>query len=275
MAENAKMVEIKQLLGAMIFAAARPVGIQEMRKCLVEVAKTVGGETAVFADVKESNIRQALEELAVEVREKSRIGFHLAEIAGGYRFQTDTSCGKWIKHLLEIERPTRLSGPALETLAIIAYRQPAMKSEIEGVRGVNVDHIIKALLELRLVKIVGRSDLPGHPFLFGTTQLFLEHFGLKNLGDLKDIEPMLLASREIGGKLSRTKAAPASETPGEKSGETGAPSPEVVAGDKAQEEDADASEDEEDDEDEYDVDDDEDDEDDEDGDDEKDEDNKD
>jgi segregation and condensation protein B len=202
MTNGEKMVELKQLLGSLVFAAARPLGVSEMRRCLAEVGQTAGGEASAFAGLKEADIRTALNELAAEMNEKCRVGFHLAEVAGGFRFQTDPNCGKWIKHLLELGRPNRMSRPSLETLAIIAYRQPIMKSEIEGVRGVNVDHIIKGLLELRLIRIAGRSKLPGHPFLYGTTQLFLEHFGLKDLKDLKDIEPMLLASREIGGRLT-------------------------------------------------------------------------
>ena len=96
-----------------------------------------------------------------------------------------------MRALLKLDRPNRLSRAALETLAIIAYRQPITKAEIEQIRGVAVDAIVKTLLDLGLVRLVGRSELPGHPFLYGTTQFFLEHFGLASLGDLDGIDPTL------------------------------------------------------------------------------------
>ena len=96
-----------------------------------------------------------------------------------------------MRALLKLDRPNRLSRAALETLAIVAYRQPITKAEIEQIRGVAVDAIVKTLLDLGLVRLVGRSELPGHPFLYGTTQFFLEHFGLASLGDLDGIDPTL------------------------------------------------------------------------------------
>ena len=199
--------EIKEIIGAMIFAAGRPLTVPEMRKCLLQVAEEKGGAASAFKDVKNSHVNDALKELRRDLETKNKTGFILTEVAGGYRYQSSHNCGVWIKHLLEIGRPNRLSMPALETLAIIAYRQPVGRAEIEGVRGVNVDHIMKSLLEYRLIKIAGRSELPGRPFLYATTQLFLEHFGLKDLKDLRDIEPMLLLARE--GKAAKKKAAKA------------------------------------------------------------------
>jgi segregation and condensation protein B len=195
MANDAVLPELKEILGAMIFGSNRALSVDEMRRCLVEVAKKIGGETTAFGGVKDGDVRQALEYLRADL-EKQKCGFGLAEVAGGFRFQSSASCGRWLRHLLNTDRPNRLSQPGLETLAIIAYRQPVSKSEIEGVRGVNVDHIIKSLLEMQLIRIVGRSELPGRPFLFGTTQTFLEHFGLKSINDLKQMEPMLLRERE-------------------------------------------------------------------------------
>ena len=98
--------------------------------------------------------------------------------------ENDANCGPWLRTMLQKGRGTRLSLPALETLAIIAYRQSCVRSEIEAVRGVAVDAILKNLLDLQLVRVVGRSELPGRPWMFGTTQKFMEHFGLKNLDDL-------------------------------------------------------------------------------------------
>jgi segregation and condensation protein B len=91
--------------------------------------------------------------------------------------------------MLNRGKPHRVSRPMIETLAIIAYRQPIARSEIESIRGVSVGHVIKALMEMQLVRIVGRSDLPGRPFLFGTTTTFLDHFGLKSLNDLNAMQP--------------------------------------------------------------------------------------
>ena len=200
--------ELKQILGAMIFGANRPLSVKEMHKCLVDVAEAWGGETAAFARAKDSDIHAALEELKTGL-EKQRSGFILTEVAGGFRLQSDAACGRWLKHLLEKIRPGRLSRPSLETLAIIAYRQPVTRSEIESVRGVNVDHVIKTLMELQLVRIMGRSDLPGRPFLYGTTMTFLEHFGLKDLNELSGADPMLLTRLEN----KRPENKPAETTP--------------------------------------------------------------
>lgn len=232
MSNDAVLPEIKEILGAMIFGSNRPLDVKEMRECLVEVAKTVGAETAAFAAVKESDVREALGYLKTDL-ERQKCGFTISEVAGGYRFQSSPACGKWLRHLLSSERPNRLSQPALETLAIIAYRQPVSKSEIEGVRGVNVDHIIKSLLELQLIRITGRSEVAGRPFLFGTTQSFLEHFGMKDLNDLRQMEPLLLRERErkrieqklasLGTAEAASKGPEAPEAPATETAATATP----------------------------------------------------
>lgn len=213
MAEGDVIPELKQILGAMVFGANRSLDVKEMRRCLREVAEQEGGATRAFAEVKESDIRQALEALAEDLR-KARCGCVLAEIAGGFRFQSDGACGTWLRHLLNV-KPARLSRPALETLAIIAYRQPISRTDIEAVRGVNVDHLMKSLLEMQIIRIAGRSTLPGRPFLYGTTQLFLEHFGLKSLDELKDMEPMLALAMASGSgpRAPGTAPAPAATEP--------------------------------------------------------------
>ena len=186
--------ELKEILGAMIFGAERPISVNEMRRCLKEVAEKSGDATSVFGDVRKKELDAALEALTSDI-ERAHLGFRLGQVAGGYRLHSTGACGVWLKHLLKMEKPARLSRPALETLAIVAYRQPATKAQIEAVRGVSVDHLIKTLMELQLVRIVGRSELPGRPFLYGTTQLFREHFGLNSLDALSDIEPMLLLKK--------------------------------------------------------------------------------
>ncbi len=111
--------------------------------------------------------------------------------------------------MLSKGRATVLSRPAIETLAIVAWRQPVSRSEIESVRGVNAGHVIKALMEMQLVRIVGRSDLPGRPFLFGTTPAFLEHFGLGSLDDLEKIEGAAELARPKEGEAGAAGGASA------------------------------------------------------------------
>jgi len=108
----------------------------------------------------------------------------LEETASGWQMVSSSQYGAWVRQLFPGERPTRLSPAALETLAIVAYRQPIARSEIEAVRGVAVDGIMQTLLERGLVKISGRSELPGRPLLYGTTQFFLDHFGVRNVSEL-------------------------------------------------------------------------------------------
>lgn len=134
-----------------------------------------------------AEIRAAVEKVRKALADAG-LGFEIVEINGGYRFQTSSDCGPWVRRMLGRGRAALLSRPAVETLAIIAYRQPVSRSEIESVRGVSAGHVIKALMEMDMVRIVGRSDQPGRPFLFGTTAAFLEHFGLKSLDDLENIE---------------------------------------------------------------------------------------
>ena len=175
----------------------------------------------------------ALEGLAKEVG-RFGLGLELVEVGGAFRFQTQACCGRWVRQMLKRERAHRLSRPSLETLAIIAYRQPIAKSEIEGIRGVNVDHILKALMELHLVRIVGRSELPGRPFLYGTTPLFLDHFGLKNLGELNAMDPTLQRAKPSERKAAHQKTkiapkdAPAADTAEAEVAEAPDPIPEVL-----------------------------------------------
>lgn len=197
MEDNEKMPEIKQILGALIFGANRALKVSELKKCLVDAAAADDAEAMIFAKVKDRDIVASLQELEEDLR-KAKAGFLLREVAGGYMLHSDASCGKWLKILLDKGRPDRLSRPALETLSIVAYRQPVSKSSIEAIRGVDVGHMIKMLMEMQLVRITGRSELPGKPFLYGTTSTFLEHFGLKDLNELSSIEPMLSAAGDDG-----------------------------------------------------------------------------
>jgi len=175
--------ELKQIIGAMLFVRKEPLTVAEIRRVLKTTAERRGGITSDFAKANEARIREAVDALGRELGEH-KLGFHIIEVAGGFRLENDANCGPWLRVLLQKGRGARLSLPALETLAIIAYRQPCVRSEIEAVRGVAVDSIVKNLLEMQLVRVVGRSELPGRPWMYGTTQKFMEHFGLKCLEDL-------------------------------------------------------------------------------------------
>ena len=198
---------LQQVVGALVFGADHPLTVEEIRACLREVADE-SPDAASFAEASARDVRDALESIGKEL-ERLKLGIELAEISSAFRFQSEASCGRWLRFMLRKERPNRLSRPSLETLAIIAYRQPIAKSEIEGIRGVIVDHILKALMELHLVRIVGRSDLPGRPFLYGTTASFLDHFGLKSLGELNEMDPTLQRSKLSERKAIHRKAKPA------------------------------------------------------------------
>ena len=127
--------------------------------------------------------------------------------------QTTPVCGRYVRALLKLDRPNRLSRASLETLAIVAYRQPITKSEVEQIRGVSVDTIMKTLSDLGLVRLVGRSELPGHPFLYGTTPFFLEHFGLASLDQLNEIDPTLPRSNpRERAKLFKKEEKPVEQT---------------------------------------------------------------
>ena len=201
------MPELKQIVGALLFVSKQPLSVADIHRVFQQVAEVWGGNTKDYAAVTEADIQVVIDQLRADLSEK-HLGVHVMEVANGFRFENDSSCGPWLRHLLERGRPTRLSRPALETLAIIAYRQPVMRSEIEAVRGVQVDQIIRNLLEMQLIKIVGRSELPGRPWQFGTTQKFLEHFGLKNLMDLPGVEEL---RRLEDDQLKRTAEEPVAE----------------------------------------------------------------
>ncbi len=218
---------LQQIIGALIFGSDRPLAIEEIRTCLREVG-AADEQARVFAEASPRDVRDAAEGLGKELA-RLGLGIELTEQSEGYRFQTQACAGRWLRNLLKADRPGRLSRPALETLAIIAYRQPIAKSEIEAVRGVAVDHIIKALMELHLVRIVGRSDLPGRPFLYGTTASFLEHFGLKSLSELNALDPTLQRSKPAERRAVHRKARPEQaeaepdKRPGTSAGDAAAP----------------------------------------------------
>jgi len=193
--------ELKQIVGSMLFVRKEPLGLAEIKRVLAQTAEQRGGMTIDYAKATDKQIQDALDELGRDLSER-KAGFHLIEVAGGWRLENDAACGPWLRIMLQKGKGTRLSLAALETLAIVAYRQPCVRSEIEAVRGVAVDQILKNLLELGLVRVVGRSDLPGRPWMFGTTQKFMEHFGLKSLDELPGTDDL----RRMEGEQARQRA---------------------------------------------------------------------
>lgn len=187
---------LQEIVGSLLFASESPLTANELRDS-VRAVEAEDGENKEIMDVYRSctskEISEALRglEKALEV---AGAGFKLVCTGGTYRLQTTPSCGRYVRAMLKLDRPSRLGRASLETLAIIAYRQPLTKSEIEEIRGVDVSANIKTLMDLQLIRLVGKSELPGHPFLYGTTPLFLDHFGLASLQQLNELDPTLQRS---------------------------------------------------------------------------------
>jgi len=193
--------ELKQIVGALLFAAKEPLSIKRIRKSMIETGNGFSGPYEQYAKATDVQIRGALEELQEDL-EKAKLGLGVAKVADAYRLQNDAACGPFVRALLEKNQTMRLSKPALETLAIVAYRQPCLRSEIEEVRGVSVDAVLRKLIDMQLVRVVRRSELPGRPWLFGTTQKFLEHFGINTIDDLPGSGELKRAIPEEGKKQS-------------------------------------------------------------------------
>ena len=166
--------DIKSIIESLLFVADGPLTIQRL------------GE--VLDGVEKEDLRSTLDELQAEL-ENSRRGVRLVEVAGGYQLRTAKVNADWVKKFLG-GRPARMGRATLETLAIIAYRQPITRAEIEAIRGVDVDGVINTLLDRSLISAVARKDVPGRPFLYGTTPEFLQLFNLKDLTHLPTLKEM-------------------------------------------------------------------------------------
>jgi segregation and condensation protein B len=178
---------------AILFASQKPMSAKELLSVLrgaAEAAKEIPDAPArAFAKIKEPHLREAIESLEIACAAPDR-AYEVRESAAGWQLVTKPQYSPWLRQLFPEHRSARLSAPALETLAIIAYRQPITRADIEAVRGVAVDGVMQTLLDRGLVKIAGRADVPGRPLLYDTTQNFMEHFGLKNLDDLPNAEEL-------------------------------------------------------------------------------------
>lgn len=179
-------MELKFILESILFSAQKPLSLKEMREVFASAIEHAEGSEAVrgLKKVKEAQLSAVLEDLARD-HEAAQRSYRLACVAGSWQFVTQPEYAPWLKALVGHKaRLPRLSQPALETLAIIAYRQPLTRSEIEQVRGVAVDGVMQTLVERGLVEQLGRAEVVGRPMTYGTTWLFLEYFGLRSLEDL-------------------------------------------------------------------------------------------
>lgn len=179
-------MELKFILEAILFSAQKPLSPAELRDIFAKAAAEEDADATVkgLKKVKEADLVAALEALAQEHEAAAR-SYRLVCVAGAWQFVTQPEFAPWLKALIGVKaRPSRLSQAALETLAIIAYRQPMTRAEIEQIRGVSVDGTMQTLLERGLVEQSGRAEVVGRPALYSTTVTFLEYLGLKSLEDL-------------------------------------------------------------------------------------------
>ena len=172
-----KEEEAKSIIESVLFVSGEPIALDTLKEILEQ---------------EESVVERLVKELISEYSLKNS-GLFVVEVAGGIQMVTNPDCAPWVKKLLATAVPSRLSQQSLETLAIIAYKQPIIKAEIEAIRGVNSDGVVRTLLERRQIKILGRKEVPGRPLMYGTTREFLQCFGLKDLSEL----PTLKEFRDI------------------------------------------------------------------------------
>ena len=185
---------LRNHIEALIFCSSSPIGKKDIHACLTEMFE---------ADIPEEDIDQALQEL-LKKYDNDQYSFHINPVGGGYQFLTKPAYQASISILLKQQSKKRLSTSALETLAIIAYKQPVTKSEVEQIRGVNCDYAVHKLLEKGLIEIKGKSESIGRPLLYGTTNQFMEYFGINDLSELptpKDFaqEENVIGSESIDG----------------------------------------------------------------------------
>jgi segregation and condensation protein B len=174
-----------RVIESVLFASQKPVSAKELAAILKGAADSAreNPELAALAKVSREDIATAIQSLA-EQYASSGFAFEVKETAAGWQLVTRSDYAPWLRQLFPENRPAKLSAPALETLAIIAYRQPITRADIEAVRGVAVDGVMQTLLDRGLIRIAGRAEIPGRPLLYETTQYFMEHFGLKDLDEL-------------------------------------------------------------------------------------------
>ncbi len=213
---------VRQVLEALFFATDEPLTLRQV----VDIFDLLQG-SAPGSGLTPERILGSIDELNREYDEGGR-AFKIVNVAGGYQFATRPEYGAWLGAMMREKAKRKLSVSALETLAVIAYKQPVTKPEIEAIRGVNADYVLRTLLERNLVTIVGRAATPGRPLLYGTTRDFLKHFGLNDLSELPkpreidellaeaqyEVEKRLLKELEDKQRAARGEDVDSSETSG-------------------------------------------------------------
>jgi segregation and condensation protein B len=186
--------ELKSAIEAILFIAGNPLSVDRFKN--------------LFENATQEQIETQLAALKHDYESRDA-GIMLAEIAGGYQLVTRPENAAWLRKFRSVKVSTKLSKPALETLAIVAYKQPITRTEAEAIRGVNIGGIVRNLIERRLVKIVGKKDVPGKPMLYGTTPEFLQYFGLKDLSSLPTLKEFqeLEAGEEIMEEVAESEDA--------------------------------------------------------------------
>lgn len=198
--------QLKAIIESLIFVSDAPLSLERIKEVLGEVNK--------------KDLQRLVLELIEEYQQAAGRGFFLTEVAEGYQFRTRPEYADWIRKLKKT-KPSSLSQPALETLAIIAYRQPVTRMDVEKIRSVDCGGVLRTLLEKKLIHIIGRKDLPGKPLVYGTSKKFLEVFGLKDLASLptlKDLEGLGPSSQAaLFNEVNRRAEPPEGEAgePGE------------------------------------------------------------
>ncbi len=192
--------QLKSAIEALLFVSGGPLPLDRLK--------------GIFDEAAPDQIEAQMQALRREYDDRGA-GIMLAEVAGGYQLATRPENSAWIRKFKSVKVSSKLSKPALETLAIVAYKQPITRTEVESIRGVNIGGIMRNLMERRLIKIVGKKDVPGKPMLYGTTREFLEYFGLRDLAGLPTLREFqeLEAGEEIMEEVPvEDAAAEASET---------------------------------------------------------------
>lgn len=192
---------LSQHIEALIFCAQKPIKLAEIQDCLSEMFE---------ADVPKEHIEESLEKLKTKYKEES-FSFEVINSGGGYQFLTKPAYQASIGILLKQQSKKRLSTSALETLSIIAYKQPVTKSEIEQIRGVNCDYAVQKLLEKELVEIKGKAESIGRPILYGTSDRFMDYFGINSIKDLPTPKDFTPPENEIGSQESQESEETAEE----------------------------------------------------------------
>ncbi len=221
------MDQLAQHIESIVFVSESPITFKEIKSCLEETFET---------KFKKPAIEKAIDELKTKYQEEE-FSFEFLEIAGGFQFLTKPAFHNSVGTLLRQNNKRRLSKAALETLSIIAYKQPVVKSEMEKIRGVSCDYSVQKLLEKELIMMVGRSEAPGRPLLYGTSEKFMDYFGLKSLDEMPKPKDFRDPDNEIGEQApidESVATAPVAEMPTDAH-----PSPNeaaIVEGEKLEEE---------------------------------------